>query len=136
MNPYLILGAVLAIGAAAGGGYWRGHVAATNACAANAAKEVGKVEAAEDRRDENIEAIATAAATAAAAALNENRGTTYESVERIRTVEVPADCRRVDPVVLRELRAARDGANAALGVGVRPVAAGTDPADPGRASGP
>lgn len=136
MNPYLILGAVLAIGAAAGGGYWRGHVAATNACEAKAAKEAGKVEAAEDKRDENIEAIATAAATAAAAALNENRGTTYESVERIRTVEVPADCRRVDPDILRELRDARDGANAALGVGLRSGAAGADPADSGRAPGP
>lgn len=130
MNPYLILGAVLAIGGAAGGGYWFGHSVASDACIAKAAKDAGKVEAAEDKRDTNIEAIATAAASAAAAAMNDNRGTTYESVERIRTVEVPADCRRVDPVVLRELRAARDGANAALGVGVRPGAAGTDPTDP------
>lgn len=129
-TPYLILGAVLAIGGAAGGGYWFGHSVASDACIAKAAEDAGKVEAAEDKRDTNIEAIATAAASAAAAAMNENRGSTYESVERIRTVEVPADCRRVDPVVLRELRAARDGANAALGVGVRPGAAGTDPADP------
>lgn len=130
MNPYLILGAGLAIGAAAGVGYWRGHTAATDACVADAAKLAGKVEAAEDKRDTNVEAIATAAATAAAAALNENRGTTHESVERIRTVVVPADCRAVDPDILRELRAARDGANAALGIGVRPGAAGTDSADP------
>lgn len=130
MNPYVILGVVLAIGAAAGGGYWRGHVAATNACSANAAKEIGRVEAAEDRRDENIEAIATAAATATAAAMNENRGATNESSERIRTVVVPGPCRAVDPAILLELRQARDDANAALGVGVRPVAPGTAPADP------
>lgn len=136
MNPYVILAGVLAFGAACGGSFLYGKSVEADACEAAKGRAVVKTEAAEDRRDENIEAIATAAATAAAAALNENRGTTYESVERIRTVEVPADCRRVDPVVLRELRAARDGANAALGVGVRPVAAGTDPADPGRASGP
>ena len=129
MNPYLILGAVLAVGGAFGGGFLYGKSVEADACIADAAKQAGKVEAAEDTRDENIEAIATAAATAAAAALNDNRGTTHESAERIRTVMVPADCRRVDPDILRELRAARDGANAALGVGVRPGAAGTDPAD-------
>lgn len=129
MNPYLILGAVIAIGAAGTGGFLYGKSVEKDACIAAAAKAAGKVEAAEDKRDENIEAIAVAVATATAAAMNDNRGTTYESVERIRTVEVPADCRRVDPVVLRELRAARDGANAALGVGVRPGAAGTDPTD-------
>ena len=128
-TPYLVLGGVLAVVGAFGGGFLYGKSVEKDACIADAAKAAGKVEAAEDKRDENIEAIATAAATAAAAAMNDNRGTTYESVERIRTVEVPADCRRVDPVVLRELRAARDGANAALGVGVRPGAAGADPAD-------
>jgi hypothetical protein len=130
VNPYFILAGLLALGGALGGGYWWGHGAASDACVADAAKLAGKVESAEDRRDTNVEAIATAAATAAAAALNENRGTTHESVERIRTVVVPADCRAVDPGILRELRAARDGANAALGIGVRPAGAGTDPADP------
>lgn len=129
-NPYFLLAGVLAVGAACGGSFLYGKSVEADACEAAKAKDAGKVEAAEDTRDENIEAIATAAAAAAAAAMNDNRGTTYESVERIRTVVVPADCRRVDPDILRELRAARDGANAALGVGVRPVAAGTDPADP------
>lgn len=130
MNPYFILAGVLALVGAGGGGFLYGRSVGKDACVAKAAIEAGRVEAAEDTRDENIEAIATAAATAAAAALNDNRGTTYESVERIRTVEVPADCRSVDHGILRELRAARDGANAALGVGVRPGAAGADPADP------
>lgn len=130
LAPYLALGAVLAVIGAGTGGFFYGKSVEKDACIADAAKQAGKVESAEDKRDENIEAIAAAAATAAAAALNDNRGTTHESAERIRTVMVPADCRRVDPVVLRELRAARDGANAALGVGVRPGAAGTDPADP------
>ncbi len=130
MNPYLILGAVLAIGAAGAGGFFYGKSVEADACIADAAKEAGKVESAEDKRDANVEAIATAAATAAAAALNENRGTTHESVERIRTVVVPADCRAVDPDILRELRTARDGANAALGIGVRPAGTGADSADP------
>lgn len=130
MNPYLILAGVLAIAAAGGGGFLYGRSVEADACAAAAAKEAGKVEAAEDRRDENIEAIGAAVESAVATAMNQNRGTTHESIERIRTVEVPADCRRVDPGILRELRAARDGANAALGVGVRPAAAGADPADP------
>ena len=130
VNPYFILTGLLALGGALGGGSWWGHGAASDACVANAAKLASKVESAEDKRDVNVEAIATAAATAAAAALNENRGTTHESVERIRTVVVPADCRDVDTDILRELRAARDGANAALGIGVRPAGTGADPADP------
>jgi len=130
VNPYFILAGVLALGAALGGGYWWGYGAASDACVADTAKLTGKVEAAEDKRDANVEAIATEAATAAAAALNENRGTTHESVERIRTVVVPTDCRAVDPGILRELRSARDGANAALGLGVRPAGSGADPTDP------
>lgn len=130
MNPYFILAGVLALVGAFGGGYWRGNVAASDACEADKGRAVVKTEAAEDTRDENIEAIATAAATATAAAMNQNRGSTNESSERIRTVVVPADCRAVDPAILFELRAARDDANAALGVGVRPVATGADPGNP------
>ena len=130
MNPYFILAGVLALVGAFGGGYWRGNVAASDACAADKLDVVTKVESTEDTRDENIEAIATAAATATAAAMNQNRGSTNESSERIRTVVVPGACRAVDPAILFELRAARDDANAALGIGVRPVAAGADPANP------
>jgi len=130
VNPYLILAGVLAIIGAFGGGYWRGNVAASDACEAEKGRAVVKAEAAEDTRDVNIEAIATAAATATAAAMNENRDTTNESTERIRTIVVPGACRAVDPAILFELRQARDDANAALGVGVRPDAAGTAPVDP------
>ena len=130
MNPYLILAGVLAIIGAFGGGYWRGNVAASDACKAEKLDVVTKVESTEDTRDANIEAIATAAATATAAAMNANRGSTNESSERIRTVVVPGACRAVDPAILRELRQARDDANAALGVGVRPDPAGADTADP------
>ena len=130
MNPYLILAGVLALVGAFGGGYWRGNVAASDACKAEKLDVVTKVESTEDARDANIEAIATAAATATAAAMNENRGATNESSERIRTIVVPGACRAVDPAILLELRQARDDANAALGVGVRPDAAGADPTDP------
>jgi len=130
VNPYLILAGMLALVGAFGGGYWRGNVAASDACEAEKGRAAVKVEAAEDDRDANIEAIATAAATATAAAMNENRGATNESSERIRTVVVPGACRAVDPAILRELREARDDANAALGIGVRPDPAGTDPANP------
>lgn len=130
MNPHLILAGVLAIVGAFGGGYWRGNVAASDACEAEKGRAVVKTEAAEDTRDANIEAIATAAATATAAAMNENRGVTNESSERIRTIVVPGACRAVDPAILFELRQARDDANAALGGSLRPGAAGADPANP------
>ena len=130
MNPYFILAGVLAIGCAGGGGFLYGRSVESDKCEADKGRAVVKTEAAEDTRDENIEAIATAAATATAAAMNANRGSTNESSERIRTVVVPGACRAVDPAILFELRAARDDANAALGVGVRPVAAGADPANP------
>ena len=130
MNPYLILAGVLALVGAFGGGYWRGNVAASDSCKAEKLDVVTKVESTEDTRDANIEAIATAAATATAAAMNENRGATNESSERIRTVVVPGACRAVDPAILFELRQARDDANAALGIGVRPDAAGADSTDP------
>ena len=130
MNPYLILAGVLAIVGACGGSFMYGRSVEADKCEADKGRAVVKVEAAEDTRDEKIEAIATAAATATAAAMNANRGTTNESTERIRTVVVPGACRAVDPAILRELREARDDANAALGVGVRPDAAGTAPVDP------
>jgi len=130
MNPYLILAGVLAFAGACGGSFMYGRSIAADKCEADKGRAVVKVEAAEDTRDENIEAIATAAATAAAAALNQNRGATNESSERIRTVVVPGACRAVDPAILRELQAARDDANAALGVGVRPAEAGTATPNP------
>lgn len=129
-NPwtYLIVVAVMAL--SIGGGYRLGHTAATTSCAAKAGKAAAKVEAAEDRRDANIDAIGATTATGVAGALNQNRGTTDDSVERIRTIVVPGDCRAVDPGIVRELRAARDDANAALGVGLRPGTAEPDPAHP------
>ena len=130
MNPWLILAVVLAIGCSGGGGFLYGRSVEADACEAEKGKAVVKVEAAEDTRDEKIEAIATAAATATAAAMNANRGSTNESSERIRTVVVPGACRAVDPSILFELRASRDDANAALGAGLRSAAAGTDPANP------
>jgi hypothetical protein len=130
LNPWVWLIAAAVLLASVGGGYWWGHTAAATSCKAKAGAATTKVEKVEDRRDENIDKIAAATAGAVAAALNENRGSTDESTERIRTVVVPGACRAVDPGILRELRAARDDANAALGIGVRPGASGADPADP------
>jgi hypothetical protein len=130
VNPYFILAGVLAIGCSGGGGFLYGRSVEADACDADKLDVVTKVESTEDTRDENIEAIATAAATATAAAMNANRGSTNESTERIRTVVVPGACRAVDPAILFELRQARDDANAALGIGVRPAEAGTAPSGP------
>jgi len=130
LSPYVWLGALLALLGALGGGYWWGHSAAAASCAARAGKASAKIEQAEDRRDANIEAIATATGASVAAALSANRGSTDESTERIRTVVVPGACAAVDPDILRELRAARDDANAALGVGVRPASSGASASHP------
>lgn len=111
-------------------GYWLGSSAAKDACAAKAGTAAAKVEKAEDRRDVNIDAIASATAGAVAAAMNDNRATSNDSSEKIRTVVVPGPCRAVDPSILLELRTAADSANAALGIGVRPGAAGPGPAHP------
>jgi len=130
LNPWTYLIAVAVVLGSVGGGYWWGHTAAATTCKARAGGAAAKVERVEDQRDAAIDKVAAATASAVAAALNQNRGSTDESVERIRTVVVPADCRAVDPDVLRELRAARDDANAALGSGLRSSAAGAPPADP------
>lgn len=130
LNPWVWLGALLALLLAAAGGYWRGHSAASTACQAKAGAASAAVKDAQDTRDLAVEAIATATAAAVSAGLAENRSATDESTDRIRTVVVPGPCRAVDPGIVRELRQARDDANAALGVGVRPAAAGADPADP------
>lgn len=111
------------------GGFVGGYVVRGWKCKASAGTAAAKVERVEDRRDENIEAIASATAGAVAAAITENRSDTHASVHTIRTVEVPAACRDVPADILRELRAGAESANAALGVGVRPGAAGAGAAD-------
>lgn len=116
---YRALALVLAVLLLVGGGYWWGGNNARNACAAANGKATAKVEKAEDKRDVNIEAIATATADAVAAELNQNRGAANESAEIIRTVVVPGDCRPVDPIIVRELRTAADGVNATLGIRMR-----------------
>ncbi len=123
---YRALALVLALGLFGGGMYWWGGNNARNACAAANGKASAKVEKAEDRRDLAVEDIATATATAVAAELNQNRSDANDRAERIRIVEVPGACRNIDPAIVRELRQAADGVNAALGVRVRPA-----PAEPG-----
>jgi len=130
LSPWFWLIAAVLLLATGSGGYWWGHRTAASSCAAKADAAAAKVEAAEDARDANVEAVATATAAAVAGALATNRGYADGSEGRIRTVVVPGDCRAVDPVIVRELREAADDVNAALGVRVRPAATGPGPADP------
>ena len=127
---YRALVLVVSLGLFGGGMYWWGGSNARNACAAKNGAATAKVERAEDKRDLAVEDIASATASAVANELRNNRSDGDESSERIRTIAVPGNCRAVDPVVLRELDSARDHINAALGVSVRPSAAGTDSANP------
>jgi hypothetical protein len=129
LNPYFWLAQILVLLLVASGSWWIGHRGATNACAASNGKSIVKVEAVEDRRDTRIDAIGTATAAATADQLNQNRGSTDESAERIRTVVVPGDCSAVDPGIVRELSQARDDANAALGSGLRSGGARTTATD-------
>lgn len=123
---YRALAIVLALVLFGGGMYWWGGNNARNACAAKQGKASAKVEKAEDKRDEQVEKIATATATAVARELAMAKGETNESADRIRVVEVPIACRSVDPGIVRELRQARADANAALGVRLR--SGSTEPA--------
>lgn len=126
LNPWTYLVALALLGASFAAGYRvRGSM-----CEAAAGKNAAKVEKAEDRRDENIEAIAGATASAVAGALAQNTGDTHESEARIIRVPVAGACRDVPDPILRELRAARDDANAALGVRVRSAPTSADPPDP------
>lgn len=131
-----LLGAAVVLALAVGGGFWWGHATSAHSCEARAGRANANAEAAEDRRDANIDAIGAATGAAVAQALAQNRSDTDESTDRIRTIVVPGACRDVDPGILRELDAARAAANAALGIGVRPGAAGPGAADPAPAPGP
>jgi hypothetical protein len=126
LRPYMPLIGLVLLLAYGGGMYWWGGNNARNACSAANGKASAKVEQTEDKRDANIEAIASATASAVAAELNQNRSDSNDRSERIRIVEVPGACRAIDPVIVRELRQAADSVNTALGVRVRP-----DPAEPG-----
>lgn len=130
MNPYAILAALLLwIASAVGSFFWGRHVEGNARDAA--AKTAGdKIEAVEDKRDANVDAIGAAVAAGVAAALNENGSTTHESAERIRTVVVPGPCRDVDPGIVRELAQATDDANATLRSGLRFAATRAAAADP------
>lgn len=128
-NPYFWLSVVVLSLALAGGGYWFGckttadHFKAATGTSLEAAIKAG------NRKGGAIDAIGSATAQTTAAAVNDNRGSTDESVARIRTIVVPGPCGDVPAPILRELRAARDDANAALGAGLRPGAAQPGAAD-------
>lgn len=128
LNPWTYVAAGAVLLAVAAGSFGAGYMVRGWKCGAGAAKAAAKVEAAEDRRDQNIEAIGTRTRESVHAAEADTRGTADESAARIRTIVMPGPCRDVDPVVLHELDAARDRINAKIGGGVRPGAADAGPA--------
>src|SRR5690606_26396006 len=128
LSPWFWLIAAVLLLATGSGGYWWGHRTAASSCAAKAGAAAAKAERAEDQRDEAIDGIGAATVAGRSAAEGETRSATHASVERIRTVVVPGDCRAVDPVVLRELDEGRERVNAKIRSGLRQRAAGADPA--------
>lgn len=126
MNPYVIVGVVLAwLGTVAVVGFG-GHRMASNACKAEAGVVVSENKGVQDARDGTIDTIGAQTAAGRDAAVNDTRSTTHASAERIRTVVVPGDCRNVDPVVLQELEAGRERINAKIRDGLRQRSAGRD----------
>lgn len=130
MNPWPILAALLLLVATTVCGFFYGQHVGKQACKASAFVDVTASVKSANKTGAAIDGIAAASAVNTAAHLNTNRSATDESAERIRTVVVPGDCRRVDPAVVRELRGARDEANAAIGAGLRQGPAGSAAADP------
>ena len=131
INPWLILGVVLAFVAGTTGAFFYGKDVGRDDLIAEQAEQAEKTRERDAERATNTEAIATAAGAAVAMALNQNAGVSNESVERIRTVLVPGECRAADPVVVSELRAGQADINAALRGGLRRIAAATGAGDPG-----
>lgn len=102
MNPWAILGVVLAVIATAGGAYLKGGADARNACEAEAA------------RDERVAQQATASAAAAAASAISSIGVQHvrvtQQLEReVREVPVYREC-RATAAGLRDINAALTGA--------------------------
>lgn len=120
INPWTILGAVLFWVATLAGGYFWGHGAAEDECAAKAGRDALAIEAKEDIRDERIAEIGDETRTAVNTATQETRSSSDEAAERIRTVYVRADCRPVPADIVREHAEARERVNTKLGVSVRP----------------
>lgn len=129
-NPWVILGLLLALAGSVFGGYQWGASSERDACAAAAGGQAAKAEGIEDGRDASVDAIGSATSAAVNAAGNQTREAAHESAERVRTVVVPGPCRVVDPVVVRETRAAVERINAKVRGGLRPGAGTVDPAGP------
>ena len=133
INPWVLLGAVLVLVGASTGAFLYGKEVGRDGLIAEQAEDAERTRERDAERATNTEAIATAAGAAVAVALNQNTGATNESMERIRTVVVPGECRDADPVVVSELRAGQVDINAALRGGLRRIAAAAGTGDPGDA---
>lgn len=123
INPYAVLAAVLLLVGSSAASFLYGKSVGRDGLVADQAADVAAQRERDAERQVNVEAIGTAAAAAVAAALNKTAGDANASVERIRTVVVPAECRAVDPASLQELRMGADAANTALRDGLRQLAA-------------
>jgi hypothetical protein len=126
MNPYAVIAGVLLLALTGWQSYRFGHRNASNECNANAAAGLITIEGAEDRRDENIDAIGQGASDAAATAYADTKGAADASADIIRTVYVSAPCRDVPAVVVQEHGDAVERINAKIRGGLRPGAAERD----------
>lgn len=131
INPYALLAAALLLVGSSAASFLYGKKVGRDGVIAEQARQAEQQRDRDAERQVSVEAIGTAAAAAVAVALNQNAGAASGSVERIRTVVVPAECRDVDPTSLHELRAGTGAANAALRDGLRSLAAGAAAGDPG-----
>lgn len=130
LNPWTYLVLLLGCALLVFGGYRWGARATADHFQAATGKTLEQAIVAANKVSVAVDRIGADTTHAIAAAVNDNRGSTDESTERIRTVVVPGDCRAVPADIVRELAAARDDANAALRAGVRPGATGPAAAHP------
>lgn len=124
MNPWLIIGFLVALILTGLGSCSYGKHQGEKSCQAAAGKQLGTTKAAQDARDVAIDAGAGKARADADAAVLDTRINTNESIERIRTVVVSGACRDIDPVIVREHTASQQRINAKIRSGVRPDGAG------------
>lgn len=127
INPSAILIVVILWIASVVGAFMYGRTVERDSIAAGQSAQKDRAQERETERQATVEAIGAATGAAVAVAMNQNTGATHTSVEKIREVYIPADCRNVDPVSLHELRAASAAANESLRNSLRSLAAGTAP---------
>jgi len=138
MNPWLIIAVIVAFGVTNTGSFFFGKRVERNAIMADAATQGDKAAERGEQLGAAVDQYGTAHNAAANLAAANNAGVTSGSIERIRKVYVPGDCRNVDPVILSELQGGATGINEALRSGMRRIAAASGarvPADDASGTG-